>query len=619
VVDVRYENADGHEMQLNPPIHGLLVLMKPVDVKRSDDEPTWELKLNTDSPKRPALSNGVEVPVKVTLRSVGSKSVVELNGAGSDSVIGEVSPFLAAHEFEVYVGYLEGDHGSFRDARHVLDNRNAGNTMLRVVSREAEQEDVIPFDEAINEAGVGLDDYQARVERMWQIVYDDYLMEMLRRAGGDGIPQYRQVGAKSEDNPCGTVVNNGEEYWTSYAQWRIGQPKLLEKLESKLEGEGQLNARKYFTKVMRGEMSENRRVQSGERRADFYNRPGKGSTASPGPTSNQQAAKPQVIYLGMGSEKNDDEPDNDQSLVPADRLHDPAKLVDFAEFGDPSSWIDKFVAGQRDIGTDDVKIEAWLAKSRKPAGKVKKAISDAGVADELNARFGTSLTGDNVNDLVHNINRRWAVFLVGKRLGRVGADDGLLTEEDWTRLTDRLHGGRRSNSLSDKKIDVMVAAIALRSCNAISADDLDFIERWLLRGWDSSQLLQEDSSSRTEPDAERRARLDQRRTRIGRALHAQVLRDHGKLNKRPADLASYWLIEKNDFTTSVDKLKAMVEENKQRQEENRSRGQGSANTRPLDINECLRTLQETWAGFDSLVPVEYRCLPELDPKSWTVG
>jgi hypothetical protein len=63
----------------------------------------------------------------------------------------------------------------------------------------------------------------------------------------------------------------------------------------------------------------------------------------------------------------------------------------------------------------------------------------------------------------------------------------------------------------------------------------------------------------------------------------------------------------------------MVEENKQRQEENRSRGQGSANTRPLDINECLRTLQETWAGFDSLVPVEYRCLPELDPKSWTVG
>ncbi|MBL8889806.1 MAG: hypothetical protein JNL67_07485 [Planctomycetaceae bacterium] len=606
LIHVEFEDENGDIKRFDPPIFGQLELSSAATA-----EPTWVLGIESQVPIRPTLPNGVQLPVKLYLRNVGAEEVVDLPG-DAQFVPNAVSSFLSASDYDVFVGHLNSRKAIFRNATSVSLKENANSILVRWVDEPEAKKDPTPFDLA-GSPGDEFSNFSERATRMWPILHDDFLVRQVSNASLPGFDS-----GVDRDKP--RDKRDKVEYLLGVAHFKMC--KILDKLEqieadAIREGKSGIQAvRKYFSTVMENERKEFVRIASGKTKREFYpdkGSSGTGSSDQDKSTAASKTTKPMVLFQNSLAF---DETDDNPNLDPISHQNHETTLADEATWTAANQLVNEFCDLQKEMNAEPVNLEAWKLKSRLRSQESIRKLSDEKLASKLNTQFGLKLTSDQINDRVHAMDRRWAVFLVGKKL----SEAGVMTEADWAVWKSRIAGGKRGMKHADQRIDLLIATTCLFSNQAIDALELDFIESWLLRDHGAEQLCREFDILP--------ASLPEWCQRLGRTVHAQIICDGDKsirakspLDQHARELLECWLIENNELDTAISKVRSKCDENRREAEKRSSTDHRKRQTKLFNPGKCVDEIAKVWNQSESIVPPEYRQLPEeselvrIGPKS----
>jgi hypothetical protein len=182
----------------------------------------------------------------------------------------------------------------------------------------------------------------------------------------------------------------------------------------------------------------------------------------------------------------------------------------------------------------------------------------------------------DVRGMQQQMGRQWRLWKVLQQLENTNRHNHLLDDETLKRLRDRIHGHTRfSSSKSDRRIDCLCAILELRTNESIDYREVKFLEDWLLKELSDSPL------SQNHPFDD----VESLKHNLGTKVHAQLLiadivKREPLLNTQELrKIAKLWLIDGLD--PNWEKIRPQAAE-----------------------------IHAAWERLDSLVPSDYRRLPD---------
>jgi hypothetical protein len=205
--------------------------------------------------------------------------------------------------------------------------------------------------------------------------------------------------------------------------------------------------------------------------------------------------------------------------------------------------------------------------------QIGKELMDSRVNHELGV---DSPEMPDVRGMQQQMGRQWRLWKVLQQLENTSRQDQCLDAETLERLRDRIYGDTRfSSSNSDRKIDSLCAILELRTNESIDYREVKFLEDWLLRELPDSTLSQNHPLDDVES----------LKHKLGTKVHAQLLitdivkREPLLKTQELRKIAKLWLID--GLTPDWEKIRPQAAE-----------------------------IHAAWERLDSLVPSEYRRIPD---------
>lgn len=209
--------------------------------------------------------------------------------------------------------------------------------------------------------------------------------------------------------------------------------------------------------------------------------------------------------------------------------------------------------------------------------QIGKELMDSRVNHELGV---DSPEMPDVRGMQQQMGRQWRLWKVLRQLENTSRQDQLLDKDTLNRLGDRIDGGKRfSRDKRDRKIDSLCAILELRTNESIDYREVKFLEDWLLKALPDSTLSQNHRFNHPLDDVE------SLKHKLGTKVHAQLLitdivKREPLLNTQELrKIAKLWLID--GLTPDWEKIRPQAAE-----------------------------IHAAWERLDSLVPSDYRRLPD---------